>query len=1376
MHLTVGPLDSAVADPTLAAMSSSTALTPRAAVLLVAFFLVCFCLPSHLSASNGRPARERPFRGQPHKPPSDFDFDSLLDPADEQNRLPSIIPQAPLLYAHIPAHSPSDSSASAPLHALTALGVDGQTALVKDQWVTGEIPGGSDPFLFFTYRPSALNVPIYILGKPGWCGLYECYIVVLIGPGPYTRWDNATWAELLPYPTRIGGDNSAWGLQTCEDRNIPLADCVYYISLVNDDGYYTNLPSPFTLIVSEAPVGVDELVSGVSQSSTLPASGAAYSFLTNGQLRDVLIFALTVHWGDADLYISTTNRQPGPSSYDWRSTDTGDDLVIVNATMKSVNGHPPLYYFIGVHNKLTSNASRYDLIGSAYTSSPSTNTAWYLSFDYPQRDYAMANTYRYYYAYVSGVMSGLTITLQSLRGNADLLVNVAPYSSESSVWPSLSRYQFNSTTAGLDQVNITRPTSGMYLYIAVYSRTVDSSYSIVIQATGRITTLGTAGTAATGQLNRGGVMDYAVVLSSVYTQEALYSYLLGVTLKTTSGNADLYISDTFMYPNASNANWTSELAGDGLDVRTLKGDVSTRYGPELHPGTYYIAVIAASDNTEYSLYAVFRPRSLLAANSALYIFQYTALQYYEVDAPRGLAWDVNATVYSPQAYGGYFSLYLSNAVEPNPSIAASFQYSARQVATTQILRVSAAQSTCPGTAALCRFYLAVERVPDATGITYAPLLLITNSTQSPPPQLLPGVPQEKAPLPTIAILSSTGVAGTVFAFNVSCSRAHVTLTLITYTQLYLGASPLLVNRGPLPPLTTMNNVFFGYSETSSVSNRFFTLHFDWTQPAVRGQSMAGQWLVNVAPVYLTGWTLLINITNGDCSPVPAEQSMAIVFTPYAGTVSGASSTLFSYATTTTLTTPLFFTVTPAGNASSSIASSLQLLVRNDGLTPTATSSQFSSNASGVVQVPGNACSTVPQVGTRCLYTLAVRSSAATPTPFLITASNAGQGMPALDAGSAASRLSGSVARSAQTSFTALVPAGRTLGPMSVVVEACVGSVSLLLNTRSGVGTFLPPLPPTNVTAQLRLANVTLPTLLTVPGTANLSSHLIGAVLGLGSAMNAFELRVMADVTWADACPIVADPLPKLTAPASVTTGNIKVRLPLATAPRAITSGMVRQPAGSTLQLRYSVFVLDRANTSAGGVQLRTRCGAQRAALVYSGTGLTASSNTVEFKAPKPTARYQLVVLVEAVWRWTAGGRDGGRAGHCGLHAVHAAGRRAAGQLHAGAGGRQQHGHGGAAACHQLGVGHERLDDRRHRGGAAGGGGGAGLAAVEAAADAEGNGGGSGHAVRADGRTADRRPVVAAGRHVRAADERGSVVGAVCADDGGGDSGEGDVRM
>ena len=605
-----------------------------------------------------------------------------------------------------------------------------------------------------------------------------------------------------------------------------------------------------------------------------------------------------------------------------------------------------------------------------------------------------------------------------------------------------------------------------------------------------------------------------------------------------------------------------------------------------------------------------------------------------MDAPRGLAWDVNATVSSPQVYGGQFNLYLSNAVEPNPSIATTFQYSARQVATTQILRVSAAQSTCPGTAALCRFYLAVERVPDAAGITYAPLLLITNSTQSPPPQLLPGVPQEKAPVPTTAFLSSTGLAGTVYTFNVSCSRAHVTLTLITTTASPLrGGSPMLVNRGPLPALSTLYNVLFGVTETTAVSTRFFTLHFDWTQPALRGQSMAGQWLVNVAPTFLTGWTLLINITNGDCSPVPAEQSMVAAFTPYAGTASGSSSSLFSYATANTATTPLFFTVTPAGNASST-TSSLQLLVRNDGLTPTATSSQFSSNASGVVQVPGSACSTVPPVGTRCLYTLAVRSSAATPTPFLITVSTAGQAMAALDARSAASRLTGSVARSAQSSFTALVPAGRAVGAMSVVAEACVGSVSLLLNAANSGSPSLP----TNVSAQFRLANVTLPTLLTVPGTTNLSSHLIGAVVGLGPAMNAFELRVMADVSWADGCPTVADPLPKLTAPASVTSGNIKVRLPLATAPRAITSGMVRQPAGSTLQLRYSVFVLDRANTSAGGVQLRSRCGAQRAALVYSGTGLTASSNTVEFKAPKPTARYQLVVLVEAVWRWTAGGR------------------------------------------------------------------------------------------------------------------------------------------
>jgi hypothetical protein len=202
-------------------------------------------------------------------------------------------------------------------------------------------------------------------------------------------------------------------------------------------------------------------------------------------------------------------------------------------------------------------------------------------------------------------------------------------------------------------------------------------------------------------------------------------------------------------------------------------------------------------------------------------------------------------------------------------------------------------------------------------------------------------------------------------------------------------------------------------------------------------------------------------------------------------------------------------------------------------------------------------------------------------------------------------------------------------------------VSVLLNWRASVlGGVTPPLPVNGSAVDLRLANVTFPSLITVPAVAaNLTTHLIGSVMGISTAVASYELRVLSGMTWADASPTTTDPLPKLTSYTTVGSGLIRVRIPLATSPRAVTAGLVRPPTGSQSFLRYSVYLMDRSNTTAAPLQLRSRCGARRATLVYtSSTALTTSTNTIDIKAPRPTARYSLVVMAEAVWRTTVSGR------------------------------------------------------------------------------------------------------------------------------------------
>ena len=1203
--------------------SWSAPLSTLLALLLLALTVQCLLpLTTAFGSQRGRPSPpcHHPLQS------TDAASSSPLDPLGDDLVATTMSP--------FPSFSPMTSLSSV-RHAMVGQVVDAEVPLSRGQLVSGFLPQSS-PYADFSYRPSALNVPIDIFSAAGRCQPSQCDVHLLLAQSPSPRPENYTyWADYhLPSPVRITS-NSPW---SCEALGTPLADCVYHFTLY---AWLNQEVNAYSLMVDETPVGLNELASGRLTSATLPAGGVDYLYLKNSGLRGVLTFGLEVLWGDADLYISTTNRQPGPASYQWKSDDLGDDLIFVNDSATTP------YFYIGVFNKLSSNSSRYALIGSGYSNDGiPAEDSWYLDWNVPQKDYAMASTYRYYTFYIDGYQDSLSVTLRSLRGNADLLINVGPWSSEGDAWPSLSRHQLNSTTLGVDQVNITRPQSGQYIFIAVYSRGNDSRYEIVVTATGRVIPLSSFGFPESGRLSAGGTDYFAFTVPSPLTEPTLYLSVLTFTVKTSEGNADLFVSDSITRPTRATANWTSELVGDGLDVALLRGDSLTPYGPALHAGTYYVAVHAANEDTVYSMYAVLRQRSIMAVPSALNFGQYAPVSHYEVDVPRGVTWDITASLTS-SIYGGWLSVYVSTVVEPNPSVASSYQWSAEGTS----LRLLPSM-TCAGADPICRFYVAIERVRNSTADSdYAALTLVVTSTQVAPPQLLPGIPQEKpTEAPAGSLVQSTGSAGTVYSFTVPCTRAIVQLHHISYSPypVFIERTPVMfVNRGPLPPLNALRNVLFGGAETVVVSKQFRTLTFDWRHPLLRGQSMEGTWWVNVYPPFLMGYTQLINITSVDCSPMPSQQAM-LTFTPYVATLNATSSSaLFSY--DTPLAAPagstVYFTVTPVGNTS---ASALSLLARSDGLTPAVGSSQWSGNGNGELQLNGSACVGQPPFGSVCQYSLAVVGSAGAiagsrSASFLLTASTAGRPMAALDSRVAQSVLSGSLTSTAQRHFTALVSpvrAGEAV-PLSVVqAEACVGAFDLLVNWRSRA------VPLTASSAEMSLTDVSAPSFLSVPAAAavNGSALLIGAVVGTSSVPStAYEVRVLVNMTWADASPSSADVLPKLTLYSSVSVGRIRVRIPLATQPRTVTVGAVRPVgAGGQSLLRYSVYLRDQANTSAGtGMSLRSRCGVQRAmSLVYVGTQLTAATSLVEFAAPslRSTARYSLVVLCEPVWRQTSAGR------------------------------------------------------------------------------------------------------------------------------------------
>ena len=302
-----------------------------------------------------------------------------------------------------------------------ALGVEGEAAITPGTYLSGYLET-ADTYHYFAYKPSALNLPFDIFVGIGSCGAVSgsvCDIHVYMNGSPFPVSANATFDWHYYNSIRIDSAHP----MSCEYRNVPLDSCEYHYSLRawnSDQQYETAVMLP--------PSGLAEMRSGITLTGTLDGGAYSHYYLINGAVRDIMIFALTATVGDCDLYVSTISERPGPSNYTWSSVDEGDDVVIVNGTTAGPEGRAGLYYFIGVYNKRTTSSSSYSIIGSGYNTrgSPGDNY-WYVEPDLPQKDYAMANSFRYYYVYISGVWpKGMLVTLASMRGDADMSASQPP--------------------------------------------------------------------------------------------------------------------------------------------------------------------------------------------------------------------------------------------------------------------------------------------------------------------------------------------------------------------------------------------------------------------------------------------------------------------------------------------------------------------------------------------------------------------------------------------------------------------------------------------------------------------------------------------------------------------------------------------------------------------------------------------------------------------------------------------------------------------------------------------------------------------------------------------------------------------------------------
>ena len=348
------------------------------------------------------------------------------------------------------------------------------------------------------------------------------------------------------------------------------------------------------------------------------------------------------------------------------------------------------------------------------------------------------------------------------------------------MFPNRSSSQYNSTTSGRDQLTIRSPRAGSYVFISVYSKGNDSRYSIIVTGEGRLITLYTYGNLIENEVAAGRARYYVL---TVPMYNSFTDYTLAFTLRALSGNPDLFISTVYRFPNATHSNWTSQAAGDGLDMVVLTGNVDSNGRSQLQPGNYYVSVRGTTD-AEYQLWAYLRLRQNVEINSVNSYYHSGGVIHWQVDVPRGAEFSVMAR--PATFYGGSFNLYVGNVAEPLPSVSNTYQ-----VMGNGAVRVTPSVSACVGSGSTCRYYIAVERVNGLNETSYASFTMLVFSPSVPPTPLLADVPLEKG-------LNAPG--GFAYQFNVSCARAKVSVMLVVTGGTGGSAdAPMSINRGPLPP-------------------------------------------------------------------------------------------------------------------------------------------------------------------------------------------------------------------------------------------------------------------------------------------------------------------------------------------------------------------------------------------------------------------------------------------------------------------------------------------------------------------------------------------------------------------------------------------------
>ncbi|EFC40418.1 predicted protein [Naegleria gruberi] len=341
----------------------------------------------------------------------------------------------------------------------------------------------------------------------------------------------------------------------------------YYVAVNGFQG-----PAMYTIIGLHSDNHV-KVVQGFPQ-NVFVGSGQYVYFSYDVTSNGLFTISVTSLYGEANLYVSTTNQKPDASSYNYKKESLGDDFLSITHS-----GEVPTTYYIGIKGDHSSQTQF-----SLQITSPDVQDIIADGIPLYARLYSRSTTY--YKFFLSKVVQDLTITAdrRTMLGDPDIFV------SRLYQYPNSSACEWSHSLHGTSSIQISEP-EHLYpgwFYIAIHDDSVFSTdYALYISSTFAHTRLSN-GLPLSKQL-----IGYKTDYYAYYVEPNNLGGFTTLDIFVTSASGvplNVYGSTINRYPNEN----SHDLVG------TFNGASFVLHKDDSPSGMYYVAVTSTT-NSNYTI-------------------------------------------------------------------------------------------------------------------------------------------------------------------------------------------------------------------------------------------------------------------------------------------------------------------------------------------------------------------------------------------------------------------------------------------------------------------------------------------------------------------------------------------------------------------------------------------------------------------------------------------------------------------------------------------------------------------------------------------------------------------------------------------------------